>query len=182
MKDRSLILIDGVGVVVLISITAAVGWYAFAKPDTASSRVRAMSADVSQLSADFARLQTALDEQRTRYAELSASAEALGSLPSKSPIDQDLKQITALASDNRVDVLEVVPTAQIQYPNVLELQYNIKVAGRYADHIRFLQAFEACSFWADVTYLRFSQRARPVEGLEETRLGALTVSFYSAFQ
>ncbi len=181
-RVRKTWLVDVVGGLTVASIVGVTGWYAFVKPDTASSQLHALTASVSQLNADLGRLQTMLGGQKARYGELSRLAESLGKLPSKSPIDQNLRQITVLAETNGLSVLEVAPVAQVQYPNVLELQYNIKMEGRYTDHLGFLKAFEGCSFWVDVTYLRFSEASAQVRALGEARQCDLTVSLYSAIQ
>ncbi len=182
MKDRSLLLIDAVGMTVLLTLCGAVGWYVLVKPDTASSQMHAFSAEVRQLRANLTRLHRALDSEKSRRRDLRAAAEALGRLPTKSPIDHDLETITSLARGNDVKILEVLPTSTVRYPNVLEHQYWLKTSGLFSDQVRFLQAFEQCSFWADVTYLRISQTPAEMNTLELMRQSELTVSFYSAFQ
>ncbi len=182
MKNRILIIINVGGALVTLTIVAAVGWYAFADPDTASSRLRQLAGEVKQLNDDLMRLHAALDVQTAQQRKLLEAAEALGRLPSKSPIDRDLKQITALAGANGVKLLEVAPTSTVRYPNVLELRYRVKAEGTYQNQLRFLEDFEQCSFWADVTYLRMAQRSKVQGGSDTMRLSELTVSFFSAFQ
>lgn len=182
MKKSKAMLIDAVGAIIVASLVGAVAWYVFIKPDTASSQVQVLLTEVSQRRADLAGLRTLMATQRTRYRDLSAEAASLGQLPSKSPIDQDLKKIAALAGENNIQLLDVTPASRLQYPDVLELQYNIKTEGTYADHVRFLEAFEVCSFWADVTYLRFAQAPTAFQTSAQSRRGELTVSFYSAMQ
>ncbi len=182
MKNRPLLLIDLVGTLVVSAIVGGVGWYAFIKPDTASSQMFALTEEVSQLQNEQLQLQGMLDVRTARRQELLASAEGLGRLPDESPIDQDLNKIVALANRNHVKILEVAPVSTIRYPNILELRYRIKTEGSFRDHVGFLQSYEACSFWSDMAYLSVGPVAVASAIPNPTRRSELTVSFFSSYQ
>ena len=182
MRNQPLVMIHVGGTLVTLAVVVGVGWYAFADPETASGQLRQLSGEVKALNQDLSRLHRALDVQTERQRNLVESAKELGRLPSKSPIDRDLRTITALASANGVKLLEVAPTSTVRYPNVLELRYRVKAEGSYGDQLGFLSDFEQCTFWADVTYLRMAQRTKQPDGSDPTRQSELTVSFFSAFQ
>lgn len=183
IRDRSLILIDAVGALSMALMIGAVGWFVFLKPDTASSQLQALVGEVRQLNTDLERLQSALDGQSSQQRDLLKSAESLGRLPSKSPIDQDLQRITSLAARHDVKVMEVSPTSTVNYPNVLETRYSLRAEAAFEDYLGFLRDFEQCSFWGDVTYLSFQEAPKAAKGVVDAgRPSELTVSFYSAFQ
>jgi len=178
--QRSLWLIDGIAALVIIAIAWAVGWYAFFKPDTATSQMRALSGDLSQMRADLRRLRSALDRTTDEHQAMLVEVEKTGRLPDRSPIDQDLKTITALANRYGVKFLHVEPVPGTEYPSVKEMRYRVKSIGTYEDHLRFLDAFEQCAFWADVTYFTLDQTKADMVKFDATRKSELILSFYSA--
>lgn len=182
MKSQPLIIIHVGGALATLAVVVSVAWYAFADPETASGQLHQLSREVKELNEDLMRLHAVLDQQSNRQRKLLEAAQRLGRLPSKSPIDRDLKKISALASANGVKLLEVAPTSTVRYPNVLELRYRVKAEGVYADQLGFLADFERSAFWADVTYLRLAQRTKDQDGSDPIRQSEITVSFFSAFQ
>jgi len=178
--QRSLMLIDGAASLLVISLIWAVGWYAFLKPDTATSQMRELSAELAQMHADLRRLRSELDRSATERDGLLAEVEKTGRLPDRSPIDQDLKTITALANRFGVKFLQVEPLPGADYPSVKELRYRVKSIGTYEDHLRFLDAFERCAFWADVTHLTLEQSKAEMVKFDPIRKSELILSFYSA--
>lgn len=182
MKHRTLLIIDVAGALLTGVLLTTVAWYAFLKPDTATSRVRLVSGEVEQSRADLGRLQMALDRQAALNHKLKGLAAQKGRLPTKSPVEQDLRTITSLAESNNVDFVSVAPTSEVRYPGVLELRYRVDTTGTYPDHLRFLAAFERCSSWADVTYMRVRRSVADVNELEPICKSELTLSFFSAVQ
>lgn len=182
MKDRTILLVDIIGALVVATTIVGAGWYVFIKPDTASSQLHALSADVRQLQVDQSQMRTVLDAQKTTRLAVLASADELGQLPDESPIDQDLKKITSIASDNGIKILEVIPVATVRYPSILELRYKIKAEGSFPGHVRFLRDYEACSFWSDMTYLSMVETMGETGAEGPNRQSELTVSFFSSYQ
>lgn len=182
LQNRSLRLIDAGGALVLLGLLSAVAWYAFLKPDTASSRMRTLTGEVAQMRADLRRLRSALEAKTALRGKLLAEAEQKGRLPARSPIDQDLRTITGLANQNSIKFLQVEPVSTVRYPNVLEIKYRVRSIGEYADHLGFLKAFEQCSFWADVTHLKLEQSMADMTNFDSARHSDMTLSFYSGLQ
>lgn len=182
MGRRTLQMIDVAGTLLTGVLLTTVAWYAFLKPDTATSRVRLVLEEVEQSRADLRQLQMALDRQVALNRNLMVSAAQKGRLPTKSPVEHDLRTITALANSNRVKFVSVAPTSEVRYPGVLELRYRVDTTGTYPDHLRFLAAFEGCSLWADVTYMRMQRSVSDVNEIEPMCNSQLTLSFYSAVQ
>ena len=166
----------------MAALLSTVGWYAFFKPDTASSRMRTLSAELAQMRTDSRRLRSALETQTAQWHNLLEEAERKGRLPSRSPVDQDLRTITGLANENHIKFLQVEPVSTVRYPNVLEIRYRVRSVGNYADHLRFLTAFEQCSFWADVTHVKLEQSMADMVSFNPARSSDMTVSFYSGIQ
>ncbi len=179
-QTRSIWLLDVVGSVVFSVMVGTVGWYAFLKPDTASARVHDLGSEVSQLRADLRQLRHALDLGIAERARLVAETERRGRLPSRSPVDRDLETITRLADRNGVSLLGVMPMSDVRYPNVRESRYRMQTAGTYRDLMRFLEGFEDCSFWADVTHIKIEHSRSDMLKQEPLRKCDLTLSFYSA--
>jgi Tfp pilus assembly protein PilO len=179
-QSRSIWLLDLVGAVVLCAMVGAVGWYAFLKPDTASSRVHELGSEVSQLRADLRQIRHALDLGIAERQRLLAETGRRGRLPSRSPIDRDLETITRLADRCGVSLLGVMPISEVRYPNVRESRYQMQTAGTYSNLLRFLKGFEDCSFWADVTHIKLEQSRNDMLKQESHRKCDLILSFYSA--
>lgn len=182
MKHRTLLMIDVGGALCTCGLLATVAWYAFLKPDTATSRVRLVSEEVDQSRADLSRLQMALDGQVALNHKLTGLAAQKGRLPTKSPVEQDLRTITSLAEANNVSFVSVAPTSEVRYPGVLELRYRVDTIGTYPGLLGFLAAFERCSLWADVTYMRVRRSVADVNEPEPICRSELTLSFFSAVQ
>ena len=182
MRRHTLLMIDATGVLLTGVLLTTAAWYAFLKPDSATSRVRVVSDDVDQSRADLRQLQMALDRQAASNRSLKTLAAQEERLPSKSPVENDLRIITSLAKSNNVKLVSVAPTSEVRYPGVLELRYRVDTTGTYPDHVRFLAAFERCSLWADVTHMRVRRSVRDVNELEPICKSELTLSFFSAVQ
>jgi len=179
---RSIWLIDGCGGLVVSVLLVTMSWYAFFKPDTASSQIEAVAADVAQGQADLQQLQSALSQGGATRQALMSAAEEQGHLPQRSPVDQDLQTITGFANASNVKFLQVQPISTVLYPNVQEQRYRIRTVGTFSDHLRFFQAFEACSFWADITYVKLEQTMTGMNQFDAARQSDMTLSFYSALQ
>lgn len=182
MKLRTLLIIDVAGALFTCGLLTTVAWYAFLKPETATSRMRQLTDEAEQSRADLGRLQMALDRQAASNHKLKGLAAQKGRLPTKSPVEHDLRTITALAEANNVSFVLVAPTSKVRYPGVLELRYRVNTTGTYPDNLRFLAAFEQCSLWADVTHMRVRRSVADVNELEPICKSELTLSFFSAVQ
>lgn len=165
-----------------MALLGAISWYAFFKPDTASSQIDAVAADVAQEQADLQQLQSALAQSRTMRKTLLVDAKKKGHLPTRSPIDEDLQTITGLANASNVKFVQVEPISTVLYPNVQEHRYRVRTVGTFSNHLRFFQAFEDCSFWADITYVKLEQTMTEMNQLDVIRHSDMTLSFYSALQ
>lgn len=182
MKYSTLLIIDVAGALCTGALLSTVTWYAFLKPDTATSRVRLVSEEVEQSRADLGQLRTALDRQMALNRTLKKSAAKKGRLPTKSPVENNLRTIASLAKSNNVRFVSVAPTSEVRYPGVLELRYRVDTTGTYPNLLRFLDAFERCSLWADVTHMRVRRSVVDVNQLEPLCNSELTLSFFSAVQ
>jgi Tfp pilus assembly protein PilO len=180
-KNHTLLLVDLIGAIIVSAILAGAGWFAYADPESSSHRVNLLATELDQSSASLQRIQVALNEQVNEQRILQEQTASLGQLPRKSPIDQDLKTIANLAASHNVNVIEVAPVFDVRYPSVLELCYSIKTEATFSDYLRFLRAFQNCSFWSDLTYLRIDQPTNVVGDSEFKPRAELTVSFYSAY-
>ena len=183
MKSKNtLLLIDVLGAAALLTMVSLTVWFSFLKPDTASSRMRSMSIELTQLEADLRGIRTAFDNLTGEHRLLMQRAEASGKLPERSSIDHDLHEITGLAKDSNLRLEQVQPVATVIYPNVREKLYRLISDGTFADHLRFLRAFEQCSFWADVTYFKLEQVNADPKQADPARKCELALSFYSSVQ
>jgi hypothetical protein len=100
-------------------------------------------------------------------------------LPQRAPIEQGLKAVTTLGKGREINFLTVEPVSRVYYPGVLEERFQILAEGTFQRHLQFLEAFEECDVWADLTFLRLDQRAISAMGGAERR-SEMTLSFYSA--
>lgn len=180
MTTRSTWPIDLGGAALACLLLCGTGWYTYFRPQTASSQIPEALSSVHRLDAELAQLRSTLEARATTRDKLRQSAEQLGRLPAKSPIEQNLRTITALAETHGVKVLEVLPLGKVSYPNALEVRFRVRAVAAYADQLRFLRSFQECSMWADVTYLRLAQRFVDPAELAVQSEADLTVSFFSA--
>jgi Tfp pilus assembly protein PilO len=182
MKSNALWTIDVLGGLVTATLVCSACWFAFFRPETASGRVAELTTLLEQRRDKLRQLQFSLEAQSTTQRELTALLRDRGRLPEKSPIEKDLQTITSLAESNRIRFEQVIPTATMEYPNVLQQSYRIRAVGTFADHLRLFRDFEECSFWADVTHLKLEQTTEEMTNLDPTRHSEITLSFFSALQ
>ena len=179
---RTLWPIDLAGALLTAALLYTAGWYALFRADAASTRVPTLALELEAKEHELRVLRATLQDRREELDILNAEIRQKGRLPDRSPLEQDLATISSLAEANGVTIEGVEPIAEIHYPSVLERCLRIQTVGSFTNHLRFLRAFESCSFWADITYLKLEQTKEEMLHLSPTRHSSFVLSSFSAVQ
>ena len=118
-----------------------------------------------------------LDEQKALELRYQAELAAAGALPSQTPQETHLRELSGLAAQNHLSVVRQLPLSPREYPGVLEQRFAYEVTGTMPDLARFFKAVELSPSWTDISYLKMDQG----KGTENTtgRNALLTFSAFS---
>lgn len=176
MKLSSLLVIDVLGAAVALGCAGAGLRYGLLKPNSAPAQINDLSAEVEQLEETLVKMRAALDGQRATYSQREATLGERDLLPENTPVERDLRAISDLAQENRLELNDFTPVDTKRYPGVLEVRYRLRSSGRFADYLGFLRGFQGGSFWADIARLKLvSTSAETQEG----KSGELIICLYS---
>ncbi len=178
--ERSLLLVDGIGAAIWIAILCVIGGFTLGKPETASATVYTLATQVEQMRSDMGRMQSVLDARTRQHRQLVTQTSKQGKLPQRSPIEKGLGTFTTLGNATNVNLISIEPVSTVLYPGVLEERFQISAEGTFEDYLQFLQAFERCHIWADLTYLEVGKGTEALTSTQSRRRSEMTLSFYSA--
>jgi Tfp pilus assembly protein PilO len=181
-KDRTIWGIDLTGGVLTAACAIIAVGHLVGPTRAVGQRIRELQTEVRTRESELADLRITLHQRQNAASELAEKLRALGSLPSETPVEQDLRTIADLAHAHGLRLSEVSPHSTVEYPGVQELRYVLIGEGRFDDWVGFLARFQKCSFWADVTYVRLSQPVKAELDSTATAQAELTVSFYAAVE
>lgn len=181
-KDRTIWGIDLTGGVLTAACAVIAVGHLVGPTRAVGQRIRELQAEVKGRESELADLRVTLHQRQEAAKALADKMRALGSLPAETPVEQDLRTIADLARFHALRLSEVSPHSTVEYPGVRELQYLLIGEGQFEEWVAFLTSFQKCSFWADVTYVKFSQPGKAGLDSSATARAELTVSFYAAVE
>ena len=173
----SLRAIDGAGGTIAALFLSLGAWTAFPKPESGADSTQKLAAIIAAAKTDLANLRSALDEQKALELRYQAELAAAGALPSQTPQETHLRELSGLAAQNHLSVVRQLPLSPREYPGVLEQRFAYEVTGTMPDLARFFKAVELSPSWTDISYLKMDQG----KGTENTtgRNALLTFSAFS---
>jgi hypothetical protein len=180
MKTRTLLIYDGLGAATTIAVLALGVWLGLMRPSADSTRLLTLRAELAEAKTSLRAASDELLLHTDRLAELKRNLEQRGALPTKSPVEADLRVITFLARDNAVELGEVTPVGGKTYPGINELRYAVKTKSTFDGLVRFLADFQKATLWADITQLKVGVPPSLDGGSDATRSAEFTVSLLSS--
>jgi len=179
MKLTSLLVIDVLGAAVVTACAGVGLWYGLFKFNSAPAQIRDLSAEVEELEQTLGKMRAALDGQRATYRQREATLGERDLLPENTPVERDLRAISDLVRQNRLELNDFTPVGTKRYPGVREARYRLRTSGRFADYLGFLRGFQAGSFWGDIARLKLVSAGAQTP---ENKSGELVVTLYSAIE
>ncbi len=180
-SERNLLLIDLIGTAVVGALLSGAAWLAMGSGRESSAEIAELTRLVHGARRDARSLRQATQRQSS---VLKSRQEALshegGLLPTMAPVEDYFKQLSALASRHRLEVLRHQPMTPRRYPGLLEQRFAYEVRGATPDLVRFLDAVEHTDFWADVSYFNLDARSNNNQQTPDRRVMALTFSMFSS--
>ena len=180
MRSSSLIIFDVAGAAVMIGVAALGVWCGLLHPQTTSQHLAGLQ---SKLTAARSSLRVAESAMRRQLSELAALQEDIklrGALPSRSPVEADLRTIAEVARNNQMELAQVKPAAEKEYPGITELKYLVQARSTFEGVLGFLREFEQSAFWADITELKISGQARKANRNDTLRSVEFVISLFAS--
>ena len=180
MRSSSLIIFDVAGAAVTICVAALGVWCGLLHPQTTSQHLAGLQ---SKLTAARSSLRVAESAMRRQLSELAALQEDIklrGALPSRSPVEADLRTIAEVARNNQMELAQVKPAAEKEYPGITELKYLVQARSTFEGVLGFLREFEQSAFWADITELKVSGQARKANRNDTLRSVEFVISLFAS--
>jgi len=180
MRKTSLLAYDLVGAAVACGVAALGAWCAFYHVHVSVDRQQRARTALSSATTQLAEIESALRQARVERARLAADITQRGALPQRTPIEEDLRELTQLARGNGVELVQVTPMPQEKYPGLVEIRYAVQARSDFTSLVAFLRGFETSNLWADITGLNIGGSAGRAEAVEGERSSALVVSFFQS--
>lgn len=177
MKNRSLLLVDAVGLTVVVLLAAVGVWCGLVDAGQAGRQIAELKTAVQQLQENRERLRGTLQRQEETLHKRQTAFGERDLLPESTPVEREFSTVTALAIRNGLEVSGFTPQGSTEYPGIHENRFLMRAQGSFAGYLAFLHEFQISKSWADMTYLSLT----PGKGLPgEKTTGELTLSLYSA--
>ena len=180
MRSSSLIIFDVAGAAVTICVAALGVWCGLLHPQTTSRHLADLQSKLTATRSSLRIAESATHQQLLELAALQEDIRLRGALPSRSPVEADLRTITEVALNNQIELAEVKPDATKEYPGITESKYLVEARSTYEDILGFLREFEQSAFWADITELEISSQGRKGHQNDTLRSAEFVVSLFAS--
>lgn len=179
-KGQSLLMYDAVGMLLVLAALAVGVWTGLIAPGSGNQALGYARTELDRILRDANTMEAAVHAQESDLSKLKLKVAAEGALPTRSPVEANLREITDLANRHYIKVSNILPVGLREHAGVTELKQAITANGAYADLISFLRGFEKAKFWADIIELKISNRAtRGDESMVKPTV-SLDVSLFAA--
>ena len=180
MRSSSLIIFDVAGAAVTICVAALGVWCGLLHPQTTSQHLADLQSKLTTTRSTLRGAENAMRRQLSELATLQEDIKLRGALPSRSPVEADLRTIAEVARNNQMELAQVKPAATKEYPGITELKYLVEARSTYEDILGFLREFEQFAFWADITELKISGQARKANKNDTLRSAEFVISLFAS--
>jgi hypothetical protein len=180
MRIGNLLVYDVLGAGAMIGVAALGVWLGVVRPSADNDRLATLRAHLSDTRTALQVASEELHAQSTRLEELRNNLEERGALPTRSPVEADLRVITRLARANDVELREVTPIGGKTYPGINELRYAVNAQSTFGGLVSFLSEFQEASIWADITHLKIGVAVESDRGSSAIRSAELVVSLLAS--
>ncbi len=180
MNKNPLILYDIAGTTIMLCLAAVATWCGAIHSPSVSGKLAEMETNLEKMESSLRNTENAIRRKTVELGDLQADIESRGALPSKSPVETNLRNITRLARDNEVELISVKPSEEKAYPGLTEIKYAIEAKSGFRDLVQFLKDFEESEFWADVTKLKVETGSRNRVANDNTQSSELVLSLFAS--
>lgn len=172
--------IDLVGGCLVAGCVSAFIWLMVGKSDLVRDGIRQASRDLADAKMELSQVHQEHERQQANLADRKIQQSRIGKLPSRAPTEQYFQNLSKLAVQYHLKVLQHHPLSSVEYPGLLEQRFMYEVAGKWPDIVGFLKEIEQADAWADVAYLKVARGGKVGSKESGERPVALTISMFSA--
>ncbi len=180
LKNSPFMLYDLVGGGLVLALIAVGLWSTFIHLPDSSERFTRAQSELLNLNKSLRSVEHSLSSSNAELAEVEADVNQRGALPTSAPVDANLQAITRLIQTNKIELINVDPIDEKQYPGLLELNYKVQCRSGFDAILAFLEDFEAEPFWADLTELRILGAPASMEPKAPSHRAEFVVSIFAA--
>ncbi len=182
-KPTNIMTVDLAAGGALLALVAGMVWYVSGPQRDTYADLERLTSSARKTRGELGQLNAMLEDRRDALASLRDQLTRDGAMPSRTPVEEDLTTLTALAQSNNVRIARVTPLPKQEYPGLLELRYSCEANGTMPNIMGFLRALENHPFWMDISYLDLRQPFQQValdDDKEEEQSLAFVVSLFSS--
>lgn len=182
-KPTNILTVDLAAGGVLLALVAGIVWYVTGPQRNTYVDLQSLTSSARKTRSELGQLNAMREDRRDALATLRDQLTRDGAMPSRTPVEEDLTTLTALAQSNNVRIARVTPLPRQEYPGLLELRYSCEAGGTMPNIMDFLRAVENHPFWMDISYLDLRQPFQQValdDDKEEKQSLAFVVSLFSS--
>ncbi len=176
---KPLIICDVIGSTVILALLLLGAWSGAVHYPETSKKFTELESNYEHLRTSLQSTNNAIRRKTAELAMLQEDIRVRGSLPNRSPVEDDLKRIVRMARNNNMNLIRVAPSTEKDYPEVTELKYTVETKSRFEDLIGFLKDFEDAEFWADVTSLKIGSQKNRRDEENQRQTNEIGVSLFA---
>ncbi|MCH7923924.1 MAG: hypothetical protein IIC51_00175 [Planctomycetes bacterium] len=183
-RENELILIvtDVVGAGVLAGCLVTSVWFLFVQSNETTREMAALRSRAANVRRDLTSVRQLAEQKSSERTATRRELDATGQLPTRTPVDRYSQTVLDLAARFELRVIRQNPVAPRTYPGLLEQRYAYEMHGATRDFVAFFAAVEQTNFWADISYLRFTDGGTSGPNSSDDRVASFTVSLFSALE
>ena len=183
-RENELILIvtDVVGAGVLAGFLVTSVWFLFVQSNATTREMAALRSRAANVRRELTSVRQLAEQKSSERTATRRELDATGQLPTRTPVDRYSQTVLDLAARFQLRVIRQNPVAPRTYPGLLEQRYAYEMHGATRDFVAFFAAVEQTNFWADISYLRFTDGGTSGPNSSDDRVASFTVSLFSALE
>ncbi|GJM24939.1 MAG: hypothetical protein DHS20C16_13540 [Phycisphaerae bacterium] len=180
LKKSPFLVYDLIGGALVLGMVFAGLWSTFVHLPDSSGRFDRAQSEIASLNQSLRAVEHNLRSSTAELASVEAEVDERGALPVSAPVDANLHTLSRLIESNKIEMSDVDPIGQKQYPGLLELNYRIKCRSGFDAILAFLGDFESEPFWADLTKLRILGAPASMDSKTRPHNAEFVVSLFAA--
>ncbi len=180
LKESPFAIYDLIGGGIVLTLIAVGLWSTFIHLPDSSERFKRAQEELSATSKSLRAVERNLSNSNAELASVESEVNDRGALPKSAPVDANLQAITRLIQTNNIELINVDPIDENQYPGLWEHNYKVQCRSGFDSILAFLEDFEAEPFWADLTKLRILGAPASMESGDAAHRAEFVVSLFAA--
>ena len=180
LSKSPFVLYDLIGGGLVLTLISVGLWSTFIHLPDSSERFARAQGELTDLNQSLRAVEHNLRNSTVELAGVETEVDERGALPDSAPVDANLQAITRLIQTNNIELINVDPIEQKQYPGLLELNYKVQCRSGFDAILAFLADFESEPFWADLTKLRILGAPTSMDSKDVSHRTEFVVSLFAA--